>query len=49
MGGQVGWLATGMSFKYIRPVYFGEQIDCTIRITKIEQTGRAEAEAALRE
>lgn len=45
MGGQVGWLATGMSFKYIRPVYFDEQIDCTIRITKIEETGRAEAEA----
>ena len=44
-GGQVGWLATGMSFKYIKPVYFDDTIHCTITITKIEKTGRAEAEA----
>ncbi len=44
-GGQVGWLATGMNFKYIRPVYFEDTILCTITITKIEKTGRAEAEA----
>jgi len=44
-GGQVGWLATGMNFKYIRPVYFGDTITCTITITKIEKSGRAEAEA----
>ena len=39
------WLATGMSFKYVRPVYFEERIECTITITKIEDNGRAEAEA----
>lgn len=44
-GGQVGWLATGMNFKYIKPVYFKDTIRCTITITKIEKTGRAEAEA----
>jgi len=44
-GGQVGWLATGMNFKYLRPVYFGDTITCTITITKIEKSGRAEAEA----
>ena len=44
-GGQVGWLATGMNFKYIKPVYFNDTIRCTITITKIEKTGRAEAEA----
>ena len=45
LGGQVGWLATGMSFKYINPVYFGDTITCTITITKIADSGRAEAEA----
>jgi len=44
-GGQVGWLATGMNFKYVKPVYFGDTIHCTITITKIEENGRGEAEA----
>ena len=43
-GGQVGWLATGMNFKFIKPVYFGDTITCSIMITKIEESGRAEAE-----
>jgi len=34
-GGQVGWLA----------VYFGDTIHCAIKITKIEESGHAEAEA----
>jgi len=44
-GGQVGWLATGMNFKFIKPVYFDETITCRIKITKIEKSGKAEAEA----
>lgn len=44
-GGQVGWLATGMNFKFIKPVYFGDTITCSIMITKIEESGQAEAEA----
>jgi acyl dehydratase len=44
-GGQVGWLATGMTFNFIKPVYFGDTITCSIIITKIEHGGRAEAEA----
>lgn len=44
-GGQVGWLATGMDFKFIKPVYFGDMIKCTITITRLEENGRAEAEA----
>ena len=44
-GGQLGWLATGMTFKFIKPVYFGDTITCTITITKIDEAGRAEAEA----
>lgn len=46
-GGQVGWLATGMDFTFIRPVYPGDTVRCSIRILKIEDSGRAEAEALL--
>ena len=44
-GGQVGWLATGMKFKFLKPVYFGDTVQCNLTITKIEGNGRAEAEA----
>jgi acyl dehydratase len=44
-GGQVGWLASGMNFKFIKPVYFNDSVQCTITITQIEESGRAEAEA----
>jgi 3-hydroxybutyryl-CoA dehydratase len=44
-GGQVGWLATGMTFKYIKPVYFGDTITCEITLNAIDDSGRAEAEA----
>ena len=44
-GGQVGWLASGMQFKFIHPVYFDDTIQCVIFIKKIEENGRAEAEA----
>ena len=45
-GGQVGWLATGMEFKFLKPVCFGDTIRCTLTITRIGQGGRAEAEAS---
>ncbi len=44
-GGQVGWLASGMSFQFLKPVHFGEMLCCTITITRLEEDGRAEAEA----
>ena len=47
-GGQVGWLATGMDFKFIKPVYFGDKVACTITITRIGENGRAEAEASFK-
>ena len=45
IGGQIGWLATGMDFKFIRPVYMGDTISCTLRITRIDEAGRARGEA----
>lgn len=44
-GGQVGWLATGMNFKFLHPVYFNDTIHCRVTITRIKEHGRAEAEA----
>lgn len=44
-GGQIGWLATGMQFKFVKPVYFNETVTCRFIITTIEASGRAEAEA----
>ena len=44
-GGQVGWLATGMEFKFIGPVYMGDTIQCCVTITRIQENGRAEARA----
>ena len=44
-GGQVGWLATGMTFKFIKPVYFDDTVQCAITITRLADSGRAEAEA----
>ncbi len=44
-GGQVGWLATGMNFKFLGPVYFNDTVKCTVTITQIHENGRAEADA----
>lgn len=44
-GGQVGWLATTMNFKFLKPVYFNDTIFCRVTITRIQENGRAEAEA----
>ena len=44
-GGQVGWLATGMDFKFLRPVYFNDTIECRIVMTQVEANGRAAADA----
>lgn len=47
IGGQIGWLASGMRFKFIKPVYFGETINCQLTIVDIDEKGRARAEAVL--
>lgn len=44
-GGQVGWLATGMNFKFLGPVYFDDTVQCRVTITDIQENGRAEAKA----
>ena len=43
IGGQLGWLASGMSFEFKKPVYFGETIRCKLTIIEINEQGRAKA------
>jgi acyl dehydratase len=48
IGGQIGWLASGIHFRFKKPVYFGDEITCTMTITELEPNGRARAEAIFR-
>lgn len=46
IGGQIGWLASEMHFRFKKPVYFGERVTCKFTITDIDDRGRAKANAA---
>ena len=45
IGGQIGWLASRMDFRFKRPVYFGDTITCIFTITEIAENGKAKADA----
>lgn len=45
IGGQIGWLASGMEFRFKKPVYFGDTIECLLTITEVDDRYRARAEA----
>ena len=47
VGGQIGWLASGMNFRFRLPVYFGDTITCVFTITEADERSRAKAEAVL--
>jgi acyl dehydratase len=47
VGGQIGWLASGMNFRFKRPVYIGETVTCTVTIMEVDEKGRARADAVL--
>lgn len=48
IGGQIGWLASEMNFRFKRPVYFGDTIECTFTIIEIDERNRTRAEAIYR-
>jgi 3-hydroxybutyryl-CoA dehydratase len=48
IGGQIGWLASGMNFRFKRPVYFGDTIECSMTITEIDDRNRAKADAVFK-
>jgi len=45
IGGQIGWLASGMDFRFKSPVYFGDTVTCALTITEIDTENRARAKA----
>ncbi len=45
IGGQIGWLATEMGFRFKKGVNFGETVSCTLEITEIRDNGYSEATA----
>lgn len=48
IGGQIGWLASGMNFRFKNPVYFGDTIECSLTITELDDRNRAQAEAVFK-
>ena len=48
IGGQIGWLASEMNFRFKLPVYFGDTIECSFTITEINEFNRARAAAIYR-
>ena len=44
IGGQIGWLASGMNFRFIKPVYFGDTITLTFTVVEIDDRLRARGE-----
>ena len=48
IGGQIGWLASKIDFRFKAPVYVGDHITCELTIIEITQRGRARAEAIFR-
>lgn len=45
IGGQIRWLASGMSFEFKKPVHFGNTIRCDFTIAELDARGHAKAEA----
>jgi 3-hydroxybutyryl-CoA dehydratase len=48
VGGQIGWLASGMNFRFRRPVYFGDTIECCFTIAELDERNRAKGEAVFK-
>jgi len=44
VGGQLGWLATEMDFKFQKPVYFGDTITLELTVIAIDENGLATSE-----
>lgn len=45
VGGQMGWLASGMNFRFKKPVYFNDTITCRFTLTFVDEKNHAEAQA----
>ncbi len=47
IGGQLGWLATGMDFSFKKPIYPGEPITCELTVDGVDASRFARAHARL--
>lgn len=45
IGGQIGWLASEMNFRFKKPVYPGDTITCSLTIAHIDAGGQGEGRA----
>jgi acyl dehydratase len=45
IGGQIGWLASGMSFRFKKPVYLNDTVTCRFTLLQVDAKDRAEAES----
>ena len=45
IGGQLGWLATGMGFEFKKPVYPGDTITCELTVDVVDASHLAHAHA----
>ena len=48
IGGQVGWLASKMDFRFKKPVFFGDRVSCRLTINDINAMGKAKADAVFK-
>ena len=48
IGGQLGWLASGMSFRFLKPTYIGDTVTCRLTILEVDERNFAKAEAVLK-
>lgn len=46
VGGQIGWLATGIDLRFMKPVFFGDTITCRFTLVEVDERGRARGRAA---
>ncbi len=45
VGGQIGWLATGVDFRFLKPVFFGDTVSCRFTVDEVDERGRAKGRA----
>ncbi|MBI5070766.1 MAG: acyl dehydratase [Deltaproteobacteria bacterium] len=45
LGGQIGWLASGMDFRFKKPVHFGDTVTCRFTLLEVDGEGRAKGSA----
>jgi acyl dehydratase len=45
IGGQIGWLASGMRFRFKKPVYLNDTVTCRFTLLQVDEKNRAEAES----